>query len=269
MISDYKLIIDGLEIFYRISGKKQNPPAIFLHGYGSRLNGIGPYRGTTGIIEELAKHFYMLAPELPGLIRSAPPKTVWNYDEYAMLVHKLVQSLQWKKSIIFGHSFGGGVATAYAKLYPADIKALVIIDSVVSNLPMNSYRKLLYAWARLRKKLFPSRFVPQFIKKISINLWFGTPWSFINDKDIREKIIMSDIDLTRNLIIDYNQLKVPLIIVWGNKDTWVTPVYRAKEIHREVQNSKLILVKGGHAILLVKPEYVLRQIIKKLPHRLI
>ena len=126
MIKDYKLTIDGLKIFYRIGGEKRKPPAIFLHGYGSRLKGIGPYRGTTGIIEELANHFYVLAPELPGLIRSDAPKTVWNYEEYAILIHKLVRSLQWERSLIFGHSFGGGIATAYAKLYPEDIKLSLI-----------------------------------------------------------------------------------------------------------------------------------------------
>ncbi|MBI3334973.1 MAG: alpha/beta hydrolase [Candidatus Portnoybacteria bacterium] len=268
MIKDYKLTIEGLKNFYRIGGEKRKPPAIFLHGYGARLDGIGPYRGTAGIIEELANHFYVLAPELPGLIRSDAPKTVWNYEEYAILVRKLVRSLQWKRSMIFGHSFGGGVATAYAKLYPEDTKALIIIDSVVSNLPMNSYRKLLYAWARLRKKLLPSPFIPAPVKKVSVTLWFGTPWKFIDDKSIKEKIIMSDIDLTRNLVVDYKKLEMPFIMIWGNKDTWVTPLYRAKEIHQEVPSSKLILVEGGHAILSIKPKYVIHEIIKNLPHEL-
>jgi len=265
MIADYKSTIDGLSIFYRIAGDENNQPIIFLHGWGARIDSFGPYVGTTGVIKELAKHFYVFAPELPGLLRSDAPKVVWNYEQFAEIIYKLANLLSWKPSIVIGQSFGGGVATAFAKSYPNFTKVLVIVDSVVSNRPKNSYLKLLYAWAKFRKKTFPSPFVPKLIKKLLINLYFGTPMKFIDDKNINDKIIMGDVDLTRNLVVDYNQLKTPLIIVWGDKDTWVTPISRAKEIHNEVQGSKLIVEEGGHSVLYLKPKVVIGDILKALP----
>lgn len=265
MITDRQILIDGLNTYYRIAGDENKPPLIFLHGWGSRIDSFGPYHGTTEVIEEFAKHFYVLAPELPGLLRSDAPKEVWNYEQFAEVVYEIAKILDWGKSIVLGISFGGGVATAFAKLYPDYTKVLVVVDSVVSNRPRNSYLKFLYAWARLRTKLFPSPCVPKFIKKILIYLYFGTPFKFIDDKNIKDKIILSDIDLKRDLSVDYKQLKMPIVLVWGNKDTWVTPISRAKEIHQEVAGSKLITVKGGHSALAIRPEYVIGEIIKNLP----
>lgn len=264
MITDRKTTIDGLQIFYRIAGSPEKPPLIFLHGWGSRIDSFGSYVGITGVIEELAKYFYVFAPELPGLLRSDAPKAVWNYEQFAEAIFKLANTLNWKPSIIMGQSFGGGVATAFAKLYPDFTKALIIVDSVVSKRPQNSYMTWLYAWARFRKKIFPSPFVPKFIKRLLINLYFGTPMKFIDDKNIRDKIIMSDIDLTRDLVVDYKRFKMPLIIVWGDKDTWVTPISRGKEIHNEIQSSKLIIVKGGHPVLYQKTKLVVDEIVKHL-----
>ncbi|OGZ46531.1 MAG: hypothetical protein A3J55_03075 [Candidatus Ryanbacteria bacterium RIFCSPHIGHO2_02_FULL_45_17b] len=268
MITDSKTTVDGLQIFYRIGGNLDKPPLIFLHGWGSRIDSFGSYVGITGTVEELAKHFYVFAPELPGLLRSDAPKSVWNYEQFAEIIFKLANTLNWKPSVVMGQSFGGGVATAFAKLYPDFTKALIIVDSVVSKRPQNSYMTWLYAWANFRKKIFPSPFVPRFLKKLLINLYFGTPMKFIDNKNIKDKIIMSDIDLTRNLVVDYNRLKMPLIIVWGDKDTWVTPISRAKEIHKETLDSKLIIEKGGHPVLYKKPKIVIDDILKALPQNL-
>lgn len=268
MTTDHKTTVDGLQIFYRIGGSPDKPPLIFLHGWGSRIDSFGSYVGITGLIEELAKHFYVFAPELPGLLRSDAPKSVWNYEQFAEVIFKLANTLNWKPSVVMGQSFGGGVATAFAKLYPDFAKALIIVDSVVSKRPQNSYMTWLYAWAKFRKKIFPSPLVPKFFKRVLINLYFGTPMKFIDNKNINEKNIMSDIDLTRNLIVDYNRLEMPLIIVWGDKDTWVTPISRAKEIHKEIPNSKLIIVNGGHPVLYQKTEFVVGEILKCLPQNL-
>ncbi|MBI3334959.1 MAG: alpha/beta hydrolase [Candidatus Portnoybacteria bacterium] len=159
MIEDYKKRIDGLNMYYRIAGSPKSEPIIFLHGWGSRINPLPftLYKGTTGVIEELANYFYVFAPELPGLLRSDAPKAVWNYEEFAKIIYILALSIGWEKSIIMGQSFGGGVATAFAKLYPDYTKALVIVDSVVSDLPMNSYWVLLYKWARLGHSSLESR----------------------------------------------------------------------------------------------------------------
>lgn len=261
---DSKITIGGLNIFYSISGDRNKPPLIFLHGWGSRIDSFGSYVGITGVVEELAKYFYVFAPELPGLLRSDAPKEVWNYEQFAEVIFKVANALNWKPSIVMGQSFGGGVATAFAKLYPNFTKTLIIVDSVVSKRPQNSYMTWLYAWANFRKKVFPSPFVPKFIKKLLTNIYFGTPIEFIDDKNIKEKTMMSDIDLTRNLIMDYKRLKMPLIIVWGDRDTWVTPISRAREIHEEVKDSRLIIEDGGHPVLYQKPKIVIADILKAL-----
>src|SRR3989344_7259663 len=119
MITDHKIVIDDLEIYYRTAGSPEKQHLIFLHGWAARLD--GPLGGDK-VILELSKYFYVIAPEHPGLMRSMPPKEIWGLDDYAHALIKLLKPLNLVRPIIMGQSFGGGVATAYAKLYPEEIK---------------------------------------------------------------------------------------------------------------------------------------------------
>lgn len=109
----------------------------------------------------------------------------------------------------------------------------------------------------LATRLLNSRHTLFVIKQCLIVVALGVPLAFITRETWEDYIVMGEIHrnawATR---VDYKALPIPLVLVWGNRDTWVTPLEGAKEIHREVKGSKLILVKGGHSILYFKPKRV-------------
>ncbi len=82
----------------------KNLPIVFLHGWGARKDSFGRF-GVDNVIVELAKYFYVVAPELPGLIRSQPPKTIWDMGDYVHLLHKLFRTLKLGKFILMGQSW--------------------------------------------------------------------------------------------------------------------------------------------------------------------
>ena len=166
-----------------------------------------------------------------------------------------------------GQSFGGGVATAYAKNYPNGIKILILVDAITTKRKNNFYQKLKFFWWPLFSFLIKSRWIPLIFKKLIINIALGVPMEMINNPNAKDYAIMGQIPLHEGyyLTLDYKSLPMPLFLVWGNRDTWVTPIQRAKEIHNEVSSSKLLILRGPHTILYKNPKYAVSEIIKLLP----
>lgn len=264
-VHDYTVDIDGLTEYYHTAGDPAKQPIVFLHGWGARP---GERCSTDHVIAALAGHFYVVAPEHPGLIRSEAPKELWSYGEFAGALHRLLAFLELKNPIIMGQSFGGGVATAYVARYPSNVKSLILVDSNMTNEPRNTYWKAKQAWNRLSHKLLTSPLVPTPIKKLVINLYFGTPLRFINEETVVEKSFMSLINerlkSDKSLDLDYREIRTPTMLIWGDKDTFVTPLQRAKEIHKEIEGSKLIIVKGGHTVLFQRPKEIVDLIVSAL-----
>lgn len=101
-----------------------------------------------------------------------------------------------------------------------------------------------------------------------IKLYLGTPLSFVTDDMISEQVIMPQIDIYKDLhkplSLNYGDISVPFLLVWGNRDTWNTPIQRAREIHQEVSGSELIVVPGTHTVLYQRPQEVVDLIVSKL-----
>ena len=264
MITDYKTTIDGLEIYYRTSGNPENQHLVFLHGWAARLDGS---LGCDKVIFELAKYFYVVAAEHPGLIRSTPPKAIWGMDDFAHILNKLLTPLNLKNPIVMGQSFGGGVATAYAKLYPQEIRFLILVDAITTKRKRNFFQKLKFIWWPAFSFLVKSKWIPLTLKKVLINISLGVPTKMISKLNAESYSVMGEIPLSERyyLNLDYKSLAMPLFLIWGDRDTWVTPVQRAKEIHSEVKESKLLILKGPHTILYKNPKYAVGEIIKLLP----
>jgi len=157
MFTEHKTIVDGLEVYYRTVGNATKQHLVFLHGWGARSK--GPL-GSNKVILELSKYFYIVAPEHPGLVRSTPPQEIWGFDEFAHSLHKLLRPLNLQHPIVMGQSFGGGVASAYAKLYPEEIRTLILVDSVTNRRTYNLYRKCFKLWCQLFLFLTASRWSP-------------------------------------------------------------------------------------------------------------
>lgn len=259
-IKEHQTTINGLKIHYQTAGDPRNQPIVFLHGWGARKSALCGY-GLNNVTSALAQHFYVLTIEQPGLIRSEPPKAVWNFKEYAGLVHSLVQQLGIKNPILSGQSFGGGVATAYASQYPDEVKALVMIDASQADRPQNFYYRSRFVLNPLYKKIVLSEWVPLFFKKALISSYMGTPWQHVTQDNVVSYAIMGDVQSDTHLNVDYRQLNLPILLLWGKKDTTVTPLKRAQEIVHEAPHAKLVVLPGGHIMIYRNIERVVKEIL--------
>ena len=93
---------DGVSIPYFQFGTGQ--PLLFFHGYGGGTKNYLP------ILLDLAKHYQVIAPDLPCFGAASKPETPWNFSKYASFFAQFIEYLNLQNVILVGHSFGGGVA---------------------------------------------------------------------------------------------------------------------------------------------------------------
>jgi pimeloyl-ACP methyl ester carboxylesterase len=105
-----------------------------------RQLGVGPVvvlvhglAGTMGtwdhVLEGLSSRCTVVAVDLPGHGRFAPPAGDYSLEEYAACVGDLLDSLGHRAATVVGHSLGGGVAMQFALQYPQRCERLVLVSS--------------------------------------------------------------------------------------------------------------------------------------------
>lgn len=118
---------DGVALAYTLAGQGQ--PCLFVHG--------GPGSGSE-VVERLAggvlqPHFRMIYLDQRGSGRSASdPKKNYALDRVIQDMEELRASLKIEKWVLMSHSFGGIIATAYARKYPDRVTGMVLMNSILS-----------------------------------------------------------------------------------------------------------------------------------------
>lgn len=211
---------------------------VFLHGWGATAKTFEP------LFYYLKDNFNIHALDLPGF-GNTPIEKIMTLKNYAEFVYEFLKNNQIKDPIIIGHSFGGAVAVKFALLYPNEISKLILIGAAALREPSVKTRALRILAAVLKP------FLPEKIKKTILKL-LGlekSDYAVIENENLKEtfKIITSE-----NLAPYLNTVKIPSLLIWGDKDT-ETPVEQGKKIASLISDSRIEILKGGHFIFLDKP----------------
>ncbi|HEY4336716.1 MAG TPA: alpha/beta hydrolase [Puia sp.] len=157
--------VNGIKIHYVKGGSGE--PIVLLHGFGE--NWYMWHR----IMPDLAKHFTVITPDLPGVGESGKPAKGYDKKTLAQDIHGLVKQLGYPKINLVGHDIGLMVAYAYAAQFPAEVKKLALLDAVIpgveplwSKYPMVAWWWGFFAWPASgelvagKEKLFLTNFWP-------------------------------------------------------------------------------------------------------------
>ena len=111
--------IKDLNINYVQYGKGKD--IILLHGWGQNIKMMEP------LGQNLCDNARITILDLPGFGSSEIPKFAYTINDYTEFLHEFLESLDIKKPILIGHSFGGRIAINYASMY--DVDKLVLFGS--------------------------------------------------------------------------------------------------------------------------------------------
>lgn len=118
-------VINGIKLAYSDEGK--GSPLIFVHGFplcrGAWQKQIDAFRPSHRVI----------APDLRGMGDSDSGKGTTTMSQFAEDVHALLQQLGTGPVVLAGHSMGGYVALAFARLFPQMMRGLVLVCTKAVN----------------------------------------------------------------------------------------------------------------------------------------
>tara|TARA_B100000949_G_scaffold150093_1_gene131867 strand:- start:102 stop:905 length:804 start_codon:yes stop_codon:yes gene_type:complete len=231
----------------------EGAPLVFLHGAG----GLMP---NDRFFQALAQKFHVHAPLLPGYGNSEGEDELKDMLDTTLHTGDVIEALGLAKPALVGHSMGGMVAAELAAVAPNDVEHLALI-----------------APAGLWIDAYP-------IEDLFAKLPFELPELLFHDVELGERLMTAGLDLDdpeflsefliisarrlgmagkllfpipdRGLSRRLHRIKAKTLILWGENDKLIRPVY-GDAFKAAIGNSKLqILPEAGHLVTQEKPEQV-------------
>lgn len=219
--------VNNINIHYEILG--EGKPVILLNGNQKNTS----YMKFIG--KALSKEYkvYLIDRRCSG---KSEINCNLSYEDSAKDIYEFIKKLNLDKPVILGHSGGGTLALYIAINYSNIISKLIVCSGVARN---NVIKMPIYA-------------------KIMDNLiWY--PGKKSNDKF--EKLVKESKNLEKE---DLNKIKCETLIVNGTKE--IVPVDEADYIHKNIENSKLLIIEGAsHSSYMIKVDWYdkLKEFIEK------
>lgn len=115
--------IDGLEIFYREAGSRENPTILLLHGFPTSSHMF------RNLIPALAGDYHLVAPDYPGYGYSSMPSVDefdYTFDRLSEIVESFVEQLGLDSYSVYLQDYGAPVGFRLVAKYPERVEALIV-----------------------------------------------------------------------------------------------------------------------------------------------
>jgi len=232
-------------------------PLVFFHGAG----GMTP---EDPLLAELASRFHVYAPYLPGYGESEECATLRDMLDFALHGWDVVEALGLENPILVGHSMGGMIAAEMAALAPNDVSRLALICpaglwledhpivDMFTPLPFElpgylfhdpeQGAALMTAGLKMHDPEFPKTYLIRNARPLGMasKILFPSP-----ERGLAERLY---------------RVKAKTVIVWGESDKLIPPVY-GPAFKEKIAGAKLVNVpEAGHMVIVEKPAEVVKAI---------
>lgn len=233
-------------------------PVIFLHGFCETLD------IWVDFVKPLAHNYRVIAPDLPGFGGSALPENV-TIERIAQSLWNWCEKMKADNPVIIGHSLGGYVALAMAKLKPDALAGLVLFHSTAlpDSEEKKENRKKTYDFV---KKNGPTSFLEEFVSGLF----------FKKEPHLLEKYRQIAQQTSQETILKYTlamcerqsymavvqEFNSPVLFLAGEQDN-IIPMNTLDSQARIARQGTLAIVKEvGHVGMLENPQACLEPVVK-------
>lgn len=211
------------EIAYDVINPSHEKTILFLHGWGSNKEVM------KAAFADKFKDFTLLFVDMPGFGKS-PNEYILKTEDYAEILRLFLESMSIAPCAIFGHSFGGKVAT----LLNPPVLCLLSSAGIVEPKPLKVRAKI--RAFKLLKKLFGDSMYKLFATKDAD----GMP------KNMYETLKnVVDEDFTSR----FETFSKRALVFWG-VDDMATSIESGKKIASLIKNSSFFSLDGDHYFFL-------------------
>jgi len=226
---------------------------IILHGWG--LSG-SKYSGLQKILEQ--KKYSVYSPDMPGFGKEPLKNFAMTIDDYVEFVTDFMKKKKIKSANFIGHSFGGRVTAKLAITHPELIEKIVFTGSPLIREKLSTKKKIVQGFVNTSKIFI--NLLPQSVADIcrKIVYRFIGEWDYYKAKDKKATFLNV---ISENASAYISNIKVPVILIWGELDT-VVSLATAKKIIKKIKGARLVLIKNaGHAVPYIHTEEFAKKVL--------
>ncbi|MFA5974509.1 MAG: alpha/beta hydrolase [Lentimicrobiaceae bacterium] len=232
--------VNGLRMYYEIYG--QGKPIVLVHGGGSTIQ-----TNFGKIIPLLAKNRQVIAVELQAHGRTGDRNADLSFEQDADDIATLLKNLNIDKADFFGFSNGGTTTLQVAIRHPEIVDKMILGSALAKRNGVPDWFWGFIEHAKLEN--MPEQLKDGY-KKVAVDT---NGLQIMHDKDAKRMVSFKDIPDKQ-----IKSIKAPTLIIIGDKDV-ITPEH-AIELHRQIANSELAIIPGGHGeyigeITTIKPDF--------------
>jgi pimeloyl-ACP methyl ester carboxylesterase len=229
------------------------PDLVFLHGAGG-VTAEDPF------LAELAKTHHVYAPLIPGYGDSEEAPEIRDMLDFTLHTWDVVAAVGLKDPILVGHSMGGMIAAEMAAVQPNDISRLALIApaglwdddhpiaDLFSTMPYEMPALLFHDAEAGAAMLTAGRNVtdPNFLQTYLV--------TNARQLGMAGRILFPIPE--RGLAGRLYRVKAKTVIVWGDSDKLIPPVY-AHAFKKGISGAELVSIpEAGHMVTLERPQAV-------------
>jgi pimeloyl-ACP methyl ester carboxylesterase len=265
MTTFHTVSIDGLDIFYREAGSRDNPTILLLHGFPTSSHMF------RNLMPALADRFHLVAPDYPGYGNSSMPTVDefnYTFDRLAEMMEKFITAIALKQYSLYVMDYGAPIGYRIAAKYPERVQSLIVQNG-------NAYEEGLREFWEPIKAYWqdPSAENAKLLRDF-LHLE-GTKWQYTNGARNLEAISPDNwnidqpfLDRPGNPEIQmalfysystnpplypqwqeyFRKYQPPTLIVWGKND-YIFPAEGAYPYKRDLKNIEFHLLDTGHFAL--------------------
>ncbi len=241
---------NGIVLHYYDVGKGE--PVLLIHGFLS----MG-YTWKETIPALSAAGYRAVAPDLPGYgFSSKPSDLTYNYSTFSESLLQLLDKLNIKRVSLIGNSMGGGVSIRFTLDHPDRVNKLVLVDSAgiehkrsiafkMLTVPglntfISSLNNRAFTMATMKSMMFYDK------KQVTPERADAYLLALRTKGSLRAAVKTLNENDFAFPPEDFNRIKAPTLIVWGEKDQVIYPAI-STVFHSRISGSQLAVIpKCGH-----------------------
>ena len=224
-------------INYEILNRDKDQSIIILHGWGSNKEIMKQ------AFSKYFKDYRHLYIDMPGFGKS-PNKVILHTKDYAAIMIALCKELHIDSKIIFGHSFGGKVATL---MQP---KHLILLSSAGILIPKPLKVSVKIALFKFLKPLGLTKLRHLFASKDVEGMNQGMYETFKNVVD-------------EDFSSEFQTFTQQAHLFWGKEDT-ATPLYAGEKMAALIPHSHFHPLEGDHYFFIKEAPFIEKTLLKEL-----
>lgn len=249
----------AVDCSYKIQGS--GPPLFLIHGIGAARD------AWRFVVPKLVDQFTVITYDLRGHGESPLPVGQFELDELVADLEKLRQVTGFEQAHFAGHSLGGMIGPAYARLYPERVLSLGLISTAAGRSADDKAK----VWAVVHA--MDNQGIGKVLDTLT-SRWFTDDFIAANSDIVQRRlkqVMQTDPEVFMTVFRIYagtemiswlHEVKARSLVITGENDGGCNPRLN-KLIANALPNSKLVILKNlKHAILVEAPKEVASQLIE-------